>query len=121
VRHELRNLVGHSAMELIMWFCVISPGSAFGVHVPKYYNVGNADPAETSANTFKVGFKSELYRDYTRLVDEMARGRNRIWINAFKDKIFKADICFFVPDRKQQSISKSTSCSIIKHLLEEVT
>jgi hypothetical protein len=121
VRHELRNLVGYRAMELVMWFCVISPGSAFGVHVPKYYNVGNADPAETSANTFKVGFKSELYRDYTRLVDERPRGRNSIWINGFKDKIFKADIRFFYRDRKQQPISKSAPCSIIEHLLEKVT
>jgi hypothetical protein len=101
VHHEVRNLVGCRARELVMWFCVSSPGPAFGIHVPKCYNVGNADPDEASTNTFKVGFKSDLYRDYVRLIDAFPRGRNRIWINGFKDKIFKAEIHLVDRDGEQ--------------------
>jgi hypothetical protein len=92
VRHELRDLVHSRAKELVMWFCVLNQGPAFGLHVPKYYNVGNTDPAEQHASSFKVGFKNNLYRDYVRLVDENPRGGNRVWINSFKDKVFKAEI-----------------------------
>ena len=121
VRHELRNLVGCRAMELVMWFCVITPGLVFGTHVAKYYNVGNADPGETSANMFRVGFKCDLYRDYVRLVDEVPKGRNRVWINGFKDKIFKAEIHFADCDGKSQLTVKPDQPAVIEHLLENVT
>jgi hypothetical protein len=119
VRHEVRNLFGGRAMKLVVWFRVISAGPSFAVCVPKYYNVGKPDRTVRSTNTFKVGFKSDFYRDYVRLLDEIPKGRARISMQGFRGKVFRARVRFVDRDSKQQPIAECAQYSIIDRLAKE--
>ena len=121
VRHEVRNLFGGRAMKLVVWFRVIGFGPAFGACVPKYYNVGKPDRTVRSTNTFKVGFKSDFYRDYVRLLDEIPKGRARISMQGFRGKVFRAQVRFVDRDSKQQPIADCAQYSIIDRLVKDVT
>ena len=117
VRHEVRHLFGGRAMKLVVWFRIVTFGTGFGVILPRYYNVGKADRSARSTSIFKAGFKSDLYRDYVRLLGEAPTKRSPISMANFRGKVFEARIRFVDRDSKQQPLAGAAQYSIIDRLV----
>jgi len=121
VRHELRSLYGGGALKLVLWFRVVSPGQAFGVSVPKYYNVKKRAGSSERGQSFVVGGKSDFFRDYVRLLDLMPQRKDRMSPDRFRGKVFEVQVRFVERDSKQNRIAKGARYTVIDQIIRIAT
>ena len=63
--HETKQMFG-SALKVVLWFKVSEPGENFGKRLGRYYNVTRVLSRGRNGR-FKVGWRSDFLREYTRL------------------------------------------------------
>src|SRR5579862_2903985 len=114
--YETKVLFGR-APKLILWFTIVTFGEYFDrIQLPRYYNVTKLMEKPRKWGRFKVGYKSDFLREYSRLFGTPLR-LDRIPMSAFEPVIVTAKVRTVSTGSKQEVIPPGLQYSVIDKLV----
>ena len=102
--------------KVVLRFRVITYGDEFGKEVRKYYNATKLIRPYGKNGRFKVGFSSDLLRDFSRLHGKVSR-LDRIPMTRFDDCIIAGEIATAMQGHDQQPIPADLQYSVVRKLI----
>lgn len=116
--HRTLFLFGR-APKLCCYFKIITPGKYFGVTMCRYYNVKSLTGKPRKGGAFKVGWYSDLVREYVTIFGLLSRP-DRISTTTYKTAIVRGRVGIVCTNSKQRSIPELLRYSVITELLGRV-
>ena len=104
--------------NMTIWFQVISPGAAFGLYLPRYYNLEWV----RKNGAFKAMRHSDCTREFIAVTDEPVKRLDRIPLaDRYKGRVILARVDTVTTDSKNQKLPELARYSVIKQLLRSCT
>ena len=117
--HRTLYLFGR-APKLYCYFKITDPGKYYGITVIRYYNVKTLNSKPRKGGSFRIGYHSDLMREYVTLFGWPAR-KDRISTRAFELVIVRGRIRTVTHDAKQRLIPEPLQYSVIAELIGRET
>lgn len=115
--YETVKLFGGKVPKLVLWFQIITQGKAYGIVLPRYYNVTRIKDKPKRWGDFVVGRNSLFLREYVNLFCMPASSRlDRIPMTAFKNVIIRGRIKTVHKGYDARRIPKGLEYSVIAEL-----
>lgn len=114
--YETTYLFGR-APKVICRFIVATPGEFFERTLVRYYNVLTLNSKPRRGGSFRIGWKSDLLREYVNLFGMPSR-LDRLSLEQMKNRIIRGRVVTVARDAKQRSIPEPLRYSVISELLE---
>ncbi len=111
-----RTTVSWGVPRVVVRFSVLDYGEYFEHELERWYRVKRLRGKPGKRGNYDVGRRSDLYREYTRLLGEPTRG-DRLSFVALKHKVVVAKVRTVTHDRKQQPLPEDAQYSVIDELL----
>jgi len=92
----------------------VTLGEYFHTPFARYYHVKTIG----KKGSFKVGWHSDLVRDYVRALGEMPKRKDRNPITRYQGLYILGRVYIVVKDRKQRDLSEPAQYSVIGELLK---
>jgi hypothetical protein len=103
--------------KLVLHFRVVTPGPALGAHLCRYYAVRSvATKSRQKGGQFKVGQKSDFYREFCRVFGAPARP-DRITPMSYRNTVVLGEVVTVTRGHDQQSIPEGAQYSKVSRLL----
>jgi len=102
--------------KLKLIFRVLDMGPHFGVHLERWYNVARHIGKRGRSGGFKVGARSDAYREFCSLITAPMRP-DRVPLGNLKREIVIGRVRTVTKDRKQRDIPEAAQYSVIDELL----
>lgn len=118
VGHETSLYKGETP-KLTVRFKITSPGPGEGVTLPRYYNVKDLVGDPRTSGAFKVGRRSDYYREFCLVAGRPDRS-DRASPVAFRGKIIALAVGYVTQNGQGRPIVGDARYSRITHLLGEV-
>jgi hypothetical protein len=118
IRFETAFMFRH-APKVVLWFRIITMGAAFGVEVPRFYNVLRIIGKPQKGGRFKVGRRSDFVREFTNLFHLQDKRLDRLPVESnFRNVIVSGELRTVTRDFQQRDLSEPIQYSVIKQLLK---
>lgn len=115
--YETVKLFGGKVSKLVIWFQIITQGKAFGIVMPRYYNVTKINGKPRRWGDFKIGRNSSFLREYVAVFGMPASNRlDRIPMTVFKNNIIRGRVKTVHKGYDARRIPKGLEYSVICEL-----
>lgn len=103
--------------KLVLHFRVVTPGPAFGVRLCRYYAVRSvATKSRQKGGQFKVGQKSDFFREFCRVFGAPARA-DRITPATYRNTVVLGEVVTVTRGHDQQTIPDGARYSKVSRLI----
>lgn len=113
--YETRRSNGHFSAKVVITVEITEEGSHKGVRLQKYYSVKEINGTPRPRGAFAVSPKSDLYRDYVRLVGKPSR-RDRIRLNRYTEYVLVLEVDTVTHDGNKRPIPEDAQYSVVRQI-----
>jgi hypothetical protein len=113
--HETAYLFGR-APKVVCHFKIETPGQHYGKALVRYFNAMTLTSKPRRGGSFKIGWKSDLLREYATCFGLPAR-IDRLSLESFKQRVIRGRVIVVSRDSKNRSIPEPLRYSVIAELL----
>lgn len=114
--HETRRPSGKFGPKVYMYFEITTPVEFAGVVISKYYNVKRISGSARRGGGFTPATRGDLYRDFTRLIDEPGRP-DRIPLSRLKDSGWIVKVVSVLEDSKGRLLAPAVRYSKVEEIV----
>ena len=113
----LRPSTAFNRHSITLWFSIVTPGSAFGLYLPRHYNM-----EWVKKGKFKAKRHSDCVREYIAVIGESVKRTDRIPLqDRYKGRVIAAKVRTVKKDSKCQPLPELARYSVIEQLLRSNT
>jgi hypothetical protein len=118
IRFETAFMFRH-APKVVLWFCIVTMGPAFGAEVPRFYNVKRIIGKPQKGGRFNVGRRSDFVREFTNLFHLPDKRLDRLPVESnFRNAIVSGEVKTVTRDFQQRELAEPIQYSVVKQLLK---
>ncbi|MBM4231733.1 MAG: hypothetical protein FJ184_13530 [Gammaproteobacteria bacterium] len=113
--YETRRLNGHFSAKVEITFEITDEGPYKGIRLKKYYPAKDIHGSPRLRGGFTVSPKSDLYRDYVRLIGKPSRA-DRIRLVRYEGRTIIIEIDTVTHDGNKRPIPEGAQYSVVRHI-----
>ena len=115
VCYETRRSNGQFSAKVVLTLEITDEGPHKGVRLQKYYPTKEINGTPRLRGAFTVSPKSDLYRDYVRLIGKPSR-RDRIRLYRYTDYVLVVEVDTVTHDGNKRPIPEDAQYSVVRQI-----
>ncbi len=115
---DYRTCIAFNVPRVVVRFKILDFGEHFGKQLERWYRVGSLRGKPRKFGDFRVGKRSDFFRDYLRVIGApTANRRDRLSFTSLKNKVVVGSIRTVVEGRDQEKLETGARYSVVNRLL----